>query len=92
VAAAAVPAAEAVEAIRDATTWLAPAVARVVALRSARCVAAAARPVEDAGSELSAQAGAAAIAPPMPRAMAKAPTRPIVMTFAVSNMATHPFS
>jgi hypothetical protein len=34
----------------------------------------------------------AAIALPIPRATAKAPTRPIVMNFAVSNMAARPYS
>jgi hypothetical protein len=91
VAAAAVPAVDAVEAIRDAETSLAPAVGLAAAPDSARCVLVAGRLVEDAGSELSAQAGAAAIAPPMPSAMAKAPTRPIVTNFVVSNMAARPF-
>ena len=89
-----VPAAVAdpVAAIRNAVPRVAPAAARAVAPRSDRCVEAVALSDDDADGASSAHADAAAAMLPIPRAIARAPTLPTVITFAVPNMAFCPFS
>ena len=81
-----------VAAIRNAVPRVAPVAARAVAPRSDRCVEALTLSDDAAGGASSAHADAAAAMLPIPRAIARAPTLPTVIIFAVPNMAFCPFS
>jgi hypothetical protein len=89
---AAVAAVDVVELIRDAVPRVALAADRAAAPRSVRCVDVLVLSVDDADGASSAHADAAAATLPIPRAIARAPILPTVITFAVPNMAFCPFS